>query len=185
MPPHRKLGPLLAFPRVCQWETSMITHSVVTITMGKVSTDKSAQNFSYYLSLLSTYGTDIFWCPNSYSTKKIAISTAEPFGLTISTNLSHSAYPCHAALTTPPPQCSARWHTTNLSDLFGCICCAGHIRDWVLNVDYILSSLWPFNLSGAHQDVILGFNHCPMMSSMPTRPDNCLDINHAHGRLDG
>ena len=63
---------------------------MASTTMGKVSTDESVQNFSHYLSLLSTCSTDVFWRPNSHSTKKIAVSTAEPFVLTISTNLSHS-----------------------------------------------------------------------------------------------
>ena len=56
-------------------------------TMGKVSTDKSVQNFSHYLSLLSRR----ILVPKFPQYNKIAASTAEPFVLMISTDHSHSA----------------------------------------------------------------------------------------------
>ena len=62
-----------------------------TDTVGKISTDESIQNFSRYWVVPSTSSTGVFWRPNSHSPKKFAVSTAELFVLTISTNLSRSA----------------------------------------------------------------------------------------------
>ena len=59
--------------------------------MGKVSTDEAVQDSSHFLSVFSTFGTAAFWRPNSYSTKKFEVSTAELFVLMVSTDLSHSA----------------------------------------------------------------------------------------------
>ena len=47
--------------------------------------------------------TDVFRCLNSHSLEEIAVSTAEPFVLTISTNLSHSARDSRTSV----PRCSS------------------------------------------------------------------------------